>query len=122
MGFDFGRIGEMMTLQQKASEAMTAFNELKAAIKGTEFNGDTSRLNNIIGALDKIISILKAIQGLKGIPEAQAAATQGLADTQDLRTDVAAGAIQNKDEMHQRVEDLLAKYKDQLGPLASTLE
>jgi hypothetical protein len=123
MGFNFGKMGDLVALQQKGSEAMTAFSELKAAVKGTDFNAPgKSRFDSILSALDKIVDILKFIQGLKGVPQAQAAATQGLADTQALREDVTAGAIKSKDEMQQRVDDLLAKYKDQLGPLAAALK
>ena len=128
MGFDFNslgsNLGNLMALQQKGAEAKAAFDNLRGAIDSTNFNAaGSSKFANIVNALDKILQVLKSLQGMKGVPSEAAEATKsGIVDVQGLKADVQAGKIASQDDMHERVDELIAKYKDQLGPLASALE
>lgn len=131
MGFDFGsiekniegKVGGAMSLEQKVVQAKTAFDGLKAAISSTNFNiPGTSKFASIVTALDKIVAALKPLEGASGVPPAaQQAATSGIASVQALKSDVQAGKITSQADMSSKAEALIAKYKDQLGPLGSML-
>jgi len=120
MGF-MDNISSLMTLQEKGAQAKSAFDDLRGAIDSTDFN--SGRFDNIITALQKLLDILKSVQAIHGVPtEVKAATDSGVKDVTTFQQDVENGQLGSADDMHERLDELIAKYKSQLGPLASALE